>query len=69
MDRRPGCLVLGGSPRSSALLAVHRNGSKAHADGPDISADFAARQLASFLPDVATRWIRRPLAAPSASAV
>lgn len=42
--------------QASCQLAVHRTGKKAHVDGPDISADFTGRQLASFLTDVVTKW-------------
>ena len=59
-----------GGRQASYQLAVHRNGKKAHIDGPDISADFTERQLACFLTDVVTRWTstHRSLAAPAADA-
>jgi hypothetical protein len=45
-----------GGREVSYQLTVHRNGSKAHIDGPDISADFGRQQLTRFMTDVVTTW-------------
>lgn len=45
-----------GGRQASYQLTVHRNGKKAHIDGPDISADFGSRELTHFLTGVVTKW-------------
>jgi hypothetical protein len=40
----------------SYQLTVHRNGKKAHVDGPDISADFTSQGLTHFLTGVVAEW-------------
>lgn len=45
-----------GDRQASYQLTIHRNGKKAHIDGPDISADFTNHQLTRFLTDVVTKW-------------
>ncbi|MGH3292109.1 MAG: hypothetical protein ACRDP7_09905, partial [Trebonia sp.] len=45
-----------GGRQTSYQLTIHRNGKKAHIDGPDISADFGRQQLTRFLDDVVTKW-------------
>ncbi|MCW2891348.1 MAG: hypothetical protein JWO75_837, partial [Actinomycetia bacterium] len=45
-----------GGRQASYQLTIHRNGKKAHIDGPDISADFTNHQLTRFLTDVVTKW-------------
>lgn len=45
-----------GGRQASYQLTIHRNGKKAHIDGPDISADFTKHQLTRFLTDVITKW-------------
>jgi hypothetical protein len=61
-----------GGRQVSYQLTVRRNGKKAHIDGPDISADFASRELTHFLTDVLMKWSAtyhsRVPAAPAPSA-
>jgi hypothetical protein len=45
-----------GGRQASYQLTIHRNGKKAHIDGPDISADFDSLQLTRFLDDVVAKW-------------
>jgi hypothetical protein len=45
-----------GGRSASYQLAIHRNGSKAHIEAPDISADFGSQQLTRFMADVVTKW-------------
>jgi hypothetical protein len=45
-----------GGRQASYQLTIHRNGKKAHIDGPDISADFGSLQLTRFLDDVVAKW-------------
>jgi hypothetical protein len=45
-----------GGRQVSYQLTVHRNGKKAHVDGPDISADFGGQQLTRFMTGVVTKW-------------
>lgn len=45
-----------GGRQTSYQLTIHRNGKKAHIDGPDISADFGSPQLNHFLADTVTKW-------------
>jgi hypothetical protein len=45
-----------GGRQASYQLTIHRNGKKAHIDGPDVSADFTNHQLTRFLADVVTKW-------------
>ena len=45
-----------GGRQTSYQLTVHRNGKRAHIDGPDISADFGRQQLTHFLSDIVTKW-------------
>ena len=45
-----------GGRQASYQLTIHRNGKRAHIDGPDISADFGRQQLTHFLSDILTKW-------------
>jgi hypothetical protein len=45
-----------GGRQASYQLTIHRNGKRAHIDGPDISADFGRQQLTHFLSDIVTKW-------------